>query len=358
MKIKQMFIIAIVIATGLSSCGVTVNPSGYYNLSQEYRARIMKCDKPIDSLAADGNIYQVDVNRMHEYLNNHDEVIVYEYRPFCTGENCIAPSLAVRTCKDNGYDVALVMLSYEKFEALKPVKVPVLAINNELYNTDNYNRYGKLFFNELTGTTMKERGEGLYYYFKKGEFVKAYRSIDEAVAKDSIKAAYVPTGIKPEMVARTKSQEVKYKKIMAELDFGAGLKQHNITPMFVGLNLGYYISPRLYAYARYEGLMGLSKVDGVQNYFKSTNLGGGIGYVLGVIKETNDMSSVRLQVTNSVGNVDWKNTTYTIGIYSHRRLTRNGSWTPVIGLGFKHINSHTIGIRDCNSVFATIGFGF
>ena len=147
-------------------------------------------------------------------------------------------------------------------------------------------------------------------------------------------------------------------KIMFEIDLGVGLKQHDITPLSVGINLGYRIIPRLAIYARYSGTYGLYDAGEGRDYFKTTNLGGGAEYVLAMDKRkiATDMYSVRAQVSASVGSVDWKNTTYSIGLYSKTKY-KNGECGPIIGIGFEHINSHTLGIRDCNTFFATIGFG-
>lgn len=148
--------------------------------------------------------------------------------------------------------------------------------------------------------------------------------------------------------------------IIDEIDFGVGLKQHGVTPLFAGINLGYHIIPRLHVYARYEGMIGLSNVGDNRAYDKTWNLGGGIGYTFYYMKykgETTTKWSVRAQVTNSIGSVDWKNTSYSIGVYSQCKSTKFAR-SPLFGIGFKHINSHTEGIRDYNSLFVCMGLGF
>lgn len=148
-------------------------------------------------------------------------------------------------------------------------------------------------------------------------------------------------------------------RLMLEMGFDATTKQHDVSPFGVSVNAGYRFTPRLYAYARYQGTIGLYENGDIRTYAKTQNVGGGIGYV--VHKETRqsrtDLWSLRAQMTGSIGNVDWKNTTYDIGLYWQSK-SKCGKVAPTVGIGFRHTNSHTCGWADHNGIFVSVAFGF
>lgn len=157
--------------------------------------------------------------------------------------------------------------------------------------------------------------------------------------------------------AQGEANDSFFDRFMLELGVDAGTKQHDIAPLGVGVNVGYNLSSRFYVYARYQGMMGLYDNDHSRTYFKTQNLGGGLGFTFhkDTWKNGAGLWDLRAQVTNSIGNVDWKNTSYDLGVY-WRIKSAGAKVAPMFGIGFRHINSHTTGIRDCNCFYGTIGF--
>jgi len=132
-------------------------------------------------------------------------------------------------------------------------------------------------------------------------------------------------------------------------------KSKGFTTMGLDFHLGYKFIPSVYAFVAYNGGISLYKKDGVKDYFKSENLGGGVGYryyLNGIDKSSLDFKA---SVTTSVGNVDWKNTTYTVGAYY--RLPSRGVATQ-LGLGYRYMDSRTAGVSSRGGIFGSIGFSF
>ncbi len=158
--------------------------------------------------------------------------------------------------------------------------------------------------------------------------------------------------------AQDKTGNLFHDKIMLEMGFEAETKQHDIFPIGINVNIGYKFTSRLYAYGRYQGIVGLYDDSNFNTYTKTQNIGGGIGYIFHKEKHNakTDLWSIRAQMTGSIGNPDWRNTTYDIGIFWQSKYGCS-RLSPILGLGFRHTNSHTQGIKNHNGIYASIGWG-
>lgn len=163
-----------------TSCVIAINDAGYRFLPSEQKQRVVKCDRPIDSLRYDGKVYQVDAAMVRKYVESRGDVIVYDYLPFCSSEYCINPKAAEQICREHGYTLCLVLGSYNNMSIVPELGVPVLAIDTEAYGTNNYKRLGRKFGDELTGTEYKTRGYGSFHRFSHGRYVKTYDDINDA----------------------------------------------------------------------------------------------------------------------------------------------------------------------------------
>lgn len=154
------------------------------------------------------------------------------------------------------------------------------------------------------------------------------------------------------------SKDPIFDHLMFELEATTGLKNKGMSPTSFGFNLGYQITKNIYAFAKAEGSINLYKKDDMKTYFKSQALGGGLGFKLYNPKTNSLGTDLRFAVTNTIGNADWKYTSYCADliIYSNNKKKRTVS--PYFGLGFKHINSHTSGLSNWNGIIGTIGFRF
>ena len=175
MRLDLLFV-PIFIAVGISSCFIQINTSGYEALSAEDKAKVRLCAVPVDSLRADGNIYQITARQLEKYLERHADVIVYEYRSFCTGPDCVSPVVAEQVCRERGYVFCLVAVTYDYLVNSEGVTCPRLVINMDAYGTDNYKKYSRSFFNELIGQPSEDVA-GAFHYFHDGRYICTYKSV-------------------------------------------------------------------------------------------------------------------------------------------------------------------------------------
>lgn len=166
----------------LSSCGlILINDIGYRSLTSEQRSRVVKCDVPIDSLKNDGLIYLVSSEQMQDYLNRQSKVLVYEYRSYCSSEQCVSVPYAEQLCKDMGVKLCIINVSYYHLQLLDGIQTPILAPDFNHYKTMNDGKLPERFFEELTHKTRKERGYNIFYVFKKGRYMGTFDTIHEAL---------------------------------------------------------------------------------------------------------------------------------------------------------------------------------
>lgn len=156
--------------------------SGFAKLSEDKKERVKEILK-IDSLTADGNVYQVRHEQVSQYLKGRGKVIVYSYIPYCTGRNCVQPVEIYQKCDSANVELVLISeLYYKLFENTADFPQPVLVINAESYNTDNREEYVKMFYNGLVGEGNWNRlAGGLYFCFNKGQYLKQVSKLDDAI---------------------------------------------------------------------------------------------------------------------------------------------------------------------------------
>ena len=176
---KKIFILFSCIA--LTSCGlIEINGVDYSSLTREEKQHVLKCDRPIDSLRCDGYVYQINVEQMKKYLQNHEDVIVYQYSSFCASDDCISPYAAEKISNIFGFDFCIVADSYDYLFLTDDIKTPMLIPDHELYKTQKIGKLNRRFYDELTGVTKEERGYNRFFYFRRGEYVCSYGSLKEA----------------------------------------------------------------------------------------------------------------------------------------------------------------------------------
>lgn len=152
-----------------------------------------------------------------------------------------------------------------------------------------------------------------------------------------------------------------FDRAWVELGFSSQSKYHEIKPYATNFNFGFDLTKRLYIFISDENYLGLLKKDNNRDYFKAYNFGGGIGFsfLKNTIDQTDKESSidVKTSITTSLGNADWKNTAYSVGLYFRRGYSCTNI-KPYIGIGYKFINSHAEDLSDHSSAFLTIGLRY
>ena len=177
---KHLSLLFLLSAT-LTSCGlIEINGISYSGLSKASKERILKCDKPIDCLSCDGNVYQISAQQLKEHLQKHENVILYQYLSYCSNKDCISPYAAEKISNIFGFDFCIVADSYDYLFLTDDIKAPMLIPDHELYKTQKIGKLNRRFYDELTGVTKEERGYNRFFYFRRGEYVCSYGSLKEA----------------------------------------------------------------------------------------------------------------------------------------------------------------------------------
>ena len=145
-----------------------------------------------------------------------------------------------------------------------------------------------------------------------------------------------------------------WKNVVIEFGVGAGTGHGGMSPLELGGTLGYRFLPRLYAFAHGGCLYGMYDKEHGRLYTKSATLAGGLGYTL--FRVGNVDLDLRASAGGSVGNADWKHTVYDGGVAF--RIGGIGRLKLNVGLGYRHVTSHTAGIGAYNGLYGTIGVGF
>jgi len=137
-----------------------------------------------------------------------------------------------------------------------------------------------------------------------------------------------------------------------------GMAHEGLTPLSLDVTVGYRFASRWSVFATFGCSYALYEEGDVRTYRDAGTLGGGVSYALvrGCKNKAFDHDvSLRLSIANSVGGASWKQTVYDGGFVLS---LLKGRLTPVVGLGYRRVVSHTAGVDDLNCFYAKIGFKF
>lgn len=161
----------------LTSC-IEVNGSGYSDLSESEKQHVKTCEAPLDTIKNDGNLYQVTAKQVKDCINGYKEVIVYEYLPFCSGDNGVSPAKIKKSCDKQNIHLIVISSVYDGiFPIPSDNTFPLFVIDNNVYHTDNYQTYGEQFYKSLTGSDSENRKINSFHYFCNGKYIDSYSSI-------------------------------------------------------------------------------------------------------------------------------------------------------------------------------------
>lgn len=110
-----------------------------------------------------------------------------------------------------------------------------------------------------------------------------------------------------------------------------------------------------YAFVAIEDSKTLYKNEDIKSYLNSENIGGGLGVkFLNAGKNTHSLD-LRIKLLNSIGNADWKKTTFDSSIAWYMPHEK---FSPVVELGYRFMNSHTAGIDNYSNIYMTLGLRY
>ena len=134
-----------------------------------------------------------------------------------------------------------------------------------------------------------------------------------------------------------------------------GLRQHNMNPLNLNMQLSYSYTSRLSLLISAERNYMLFDENGNEFYMKANSLGGGMAYVW--MKDKGQCFDVRLQVLNTIGHSQWKHTAFDMNLNWYEKREKRAC-SPFIGIGFRYQKSHTADMRDWCGLYATVGVRF
>ena len=156
--------------------------------------------------------------------------------------------------------------------------------------------------------------------------------------------------------AQTTNHESDFGNLFLEGSVVRGLKSDGISPVGAQIGIGYNVTSRFYPMITAEYLSGHYNESGMKTFYDSGNIGFGLGYTF--LRGKNDYLSflqnadLRVNVGTTIGHVDWKYNYYGVELKMGFRKTN----TPVIGVGYRYMNSRTEGLSNYKGVFVTLGF--
>ena len=175
-RILSILLMVFTITSCIQISGLT---SGYSHLSKQQKERVVKLKGQISDIQDRSNVYAVTVEQVREFLSTHEKVIVYDYTPFCTSDNCVSPNWLKEFCDEKGAELLVIANIYDDlFQSLSP-HFPMLIIDVDEYGTKRRSKYIDAFYNPLLGKSQKEINYALYHYFHKGMYMESSNNIKD-----------------------------------------------------------------------------------------------------------------------------------------------------------------------------------
>lgn len=140
-----------------------------------------------------------------------------------------------------------------------------------------------------------------------------------------------------------------------EASAASGIKDGGIKPIDFSFKYHIDILPKFYVSITAEDNISLHKDNGVKTYYKGISMGGGLGIRLLNSTKSIHALDIRLMSLGSIGGSDWKRTTYDASLAWYMKSHR---FSPVIGLGYRYIDSRTNSIGNYGSAYLSIGLRY
>lgn len=171
----------LLVAFSFTSCvqiaGLT---SGYSHLSKQQQEKVVKYRGRISDIQDYSFVYAVTVEQVKDFVSTHEKVIVYDYTPFCTSDNCVSPEKLKEFCNGKGAELLIISNTYDDlFPSLTP-QIPMLIIDTDEYGTKRRSKYIDAFYHTLLGKSQKEINFALYHYFYKGMYLESSRDLEKS----------------------------------------------------------------------------------------------------------------------------------------------------------------------------------
>ena len=131
-----------------------------------------------------------------------------------------------------------------------------------------------------------------------------------------------------------------------------GIKDNGITPVDFSFKLHVDVIPISYVFFTAEDNISLYKDNGDKKYTNGNSLGGGIGVKLLNGTKSIHALDIRVKALGSIGNPDWKRTTYDASLAWY--ISR-GRFSPVVKLGYRYLDSRNKNFDNYGNAYISFG---
>jgi hypothetical protein len=125
----------------------------------------------------DSKVYLVNGTTLKQCIGDKKDVVLYIWKPACQGKLCYSLNALQEKCKATHKALFVVAEYYdgERMAVHYNIERPIFGIDVNYYNTNLTSKYLPKFLYDLTA---QKAVTGSLIYFKDGNFVRSYSSID------------------------------------------------------------------------------------------------------------------------------------------------------------------------------------
>jgi hypothetical protein len=164
-----------------ASCRITFEVHGYHSeyakLSDEDKEMIvfLSEDEKMNEACTDkSKVYGITARQLQEFMAEHDSVLLYIWKPYCNGFNCISPLGFRDYCIKNNYQAIVLVFCYNPFNVVRSSigidGLTFVSVNEKHYQTDKTSKLYTILNQELSIPHIKAKERTIYKIYKKGVF--------------------------------------------------------------------------------------------------------------------------------------------------------------------------------------------
>lgn len=142
-----------------------------------------------------------------------------------------------------------------------------------------------------------------------------------------------------------------------EASAATGFESNDMTPIDFSFKAHADVISSIYVFVSAEGNKSLYESSGARTYLSGESLGGGLGVQLLGKKSALHALDIRAKAMTSVGNTDWKRTSYDAGLAWYIK-TQKSLFSPVVEVGYRYIDSRESVIENYSGLYVSFGIRY
>lgn len=194
MKFYRILLVLILVL--YASCKINGSLQGlysYYNKVNKAKPNLLV--KPKTSIcelkpAKTPKVYVVKGQDLKSCISSKKNVLVYIWGPKCKSDICYPLNPLQTICDENNVEL-LVLAEYYDAELMDEqynLQRPIFGVDVEFYKQNLTSKYLPKFISDLTSGNYTNKDENRFLYFKNGEFIRSYNSVEEVFPNSNTKA--------------------------------------------------------------------------------------------------------------------------------------------------------------------------